>query len=660
MNNSYIRLYITFIFLSVYFVINTQSDSLSTLESTIIAHGGQVLRITDPQYKAAATLHNRAIQIWPDLILRPATYDDVSLALSTLSSLQIPIRIMGGRHSYGGYCSHQGIVLDSALLKGLKIDLATETVIMQAGVIWDDVYRALNGSEYVVLGGLCPTVGVVGFALGGGYNAMYSRSFGLASDNVLNFTVVLYNGSVVTASSKTNSDLYWALRGGGGGNFGYVVEMTQKIHRINETKLPNGQFSFLNITWVKADTRTALTNWLTFLKEVGDTDTRISFNVIVIVNGGSDVLMMYCSFNGPHVEIDSVFGLWLSQNPKPTFFNVFNYTQSDISRELGIPFPVVNREHVLSAMAINITDAMLDVILEFQPNSTAEIGSWTELIYLNNANKDKDTAYAFPDISFDIAPGVSWKNPDTDPYAIEMSEKFLQKLIDAAAPTKSIVGAYLNYIDPYLPNWQTMYYRNHWDRLREIQTKWDPTWYFRFPQGIPPYKQQSNAYKLTNKNMVTIGSLIMFCETRLLMIAEVYSEESEPFPGLFIFMDPDKDIEEITMIMNDQVAAWNRGDIDEFMNVYWKSDSLAFINKNGIKYGWKTVLDDYKQRYPNKDMMGKLISGILKIELQSPVSAFLVGKWDLKRKENNDVGGYFTLLWKKIDGKWLITTDHTS
>jgi hypothetical protein len=364
------------------------------------------------------------------------------------------------------------------------------------------------------MGGLCPTVGVVGFALGGGYNAMYSRSFGLASDNVLNFTVALYNGSVVTASSTVNSDLYWALRGGGGGNFGYVLEMTQKIHRMDGTKMPYGQFSFLNITWVDIDMRTALINWFTFLKEVADTDTRISFNVIVVITEESNFLMMYCSFNGPQVEIDPLFDPWLSKNPKPNFFKVSNYTQCDISRELGVPFPVKNREHILSAMAINITEAMLDIILEIQPNSTAGIGAWTEIIYLNNVNKDKNTVYAFPDISFDIAPGVSWESPDTDPYAIEMGEKFLQKLIDAAAPTQSIVGSYINYIDPYLPDWETMYYRNHWDRLREITTKWDPTWYFRFPQGIPPYNQQSSVCKLTNTNMIIIGSLIivvLFC-----------------------------------------------------------------------------------------------------------------------------------------------------
>jgi hypothetical protein len=77
-------------------------------------------------------------------------------------------------------------------------------------------------------------------------------------------------------------------------------------------------------------------------------------------------------------------------------------------------------------------------------------------------------------------------NPDTDPIARDMAEKFLQKLLDAAAPTQSIAGSYLNYIDPYLPNWEAMYYRNNWNRLREIKAKWDPTWYFRFPQGIPP------------------------------------------------------------------------------------------------------------------------------------------------------------------------------
>ena len=281
------------LFLSTVLIVATDSDPLSTLELTIISHGGQVLRLTDPQYKKAATLWNPAIQIWPSVILRPAIYDDISLALSTLYSSKMPIRIMGGRHSYGGYCSHRGVVLDSSLLKNITINWQDETITMQAGVIWNEVYNALNGSEYVAIGGLCPSVGVVGFTLGGGYNSMYTRSFGLALDNVLNFTVALYNGSIVTASSKINPDLYWALRGGGGGNFGYVLEMTQKIHRITETTLPLGQISFFNITWENPDMKVALLNWLTFLKDVADIDTRISFDIIIYVSSERRFIMMW-------------------------------------------------------------------------------------------------------------------------------------------------------------------------------------------------------------------------------------------------------------------------------------------------------------------------------------------------------------------------------
>ncbi len=142
-----LQIHVVLVFLSTFHAIGAGSDSFPTLESTIISHGGQVLRVTDPQYQAAATLWNKAIQVWPSLILQPARYDDVSLALSTLYAANVPVRIMGGRHSYGGYCSHQGVVLDSALLKGLEINWYDETVTMQAGVTWNDVYAALNGSK---------------------------------------------------------------------------------------------------------------------------------------------------------------------------------------------------------------------------------------------------------------------------------------------------------------------------------------------------------------------------------------------------------------------------------------------------------------------------------------------------------------------------------
>ena len=115
----------------------------------------------------------------------------------------------------------------------------------------------------------------------------------------------------------------------------------------------------------------------------------------------------------------------------------------------------------------------------------------------------------------------------------------------------------------------------------------------------------------------------------------------------------------IEKIMHKQQIAWNKGDLDGFMLSYWNSDSLKFIGKNGITYGWKSTLANYKKSYPDKATMGELTFTIISVEELSKTSCYVIGKWDLKR-EKGDVGGYYTLLWKKIDGKWVIVIDHTS
>lgn len=115
----------------------------------------------------------------------------------------------------------------------------------------------------------------------------------------------------------------------------------------------------------------------------------------------------------------------------------------------------------------------------------------------------------------------------------------------------------------------------------------------------------------------------------------------------------------IEKIMHEQELAWNKGDIDGFMLSYWNNDSLKFIGKNGIKYGWKNTLDNYKKSYPDKATMGELAFSIISVEQLSENSCYVIGKWNLKR-EKGDIGGYYTLLWKKINDKWVIVIDHTS
>ena len=111
--------------------------------------------------------------------------------------------------------------------------------------------------------------------------------------------------------------------------------------------------------------------------------------------------------------------------------------------------------------------------------------------------------------------------------------------------------------------------------------------------------------------------------------------------------------------MKKQETAWNKADIEEFMAYYWKNDSLKFIGSKGITYGWQKTLDNYKKSYPTPDAMGALTFENNTIEQLSPTKIYVIGKWNLKRKDG-DVGGHYTLLWKKLNGKWVIVVDHTS
>ncbi|WP_407524123.1 nuclear transport factor 2 family protein [Lacibacter sp. MH-610] len=121
-----------------------------------------------------------------------------------------------------------------------------------------------------------------------------------------------------------------------------------------------------------------------------------------------------------------------------------------------------------------------------------------------------------------------------------------------------------------------------------------------------------------------------------------------------------KDKQQIRAKLDEQVLAWNKGNIDDFMKAYWQSDSLMFIAGNGITYGHKATLEGYYKRYPDTDAMGQLTFTILKVNRISSDSYFVTGRWFLKREKKGDVGGYFTLLWKKINNEWVIVADHTS
>lgn len=120
-----------------------------------------------------------------------------------------------------------------------------------------------------------------------------------------------------------------------------------------------------------------------------------------------------------------------------------------------------------------------------------------------------------------------------------------------------------------------------------------------------------------------------------------------------------KDKAAIKSAMKTQETDWNNADIDAFMESYWKSPDLSFISTRGPTYGWEQTKKNYKKGYPTKDDMGRLQFDIIKLDPISADAYYMIGKFTLFRKDD-EPSGHFTLLWRKVNGKWVITSDHTS
>ena len=116
----------------------------------------------------------------------------------------------------------------------------------------------------------------------------------------------------------------------------------------------------------------------------------------------------------------------------------------------------------------------------------------------------------------------------------------------------------------------------------------------------------------------------------------------------------------IVQLLTTQMAAWNRGDVPGFMQGYWQNDSLVFIGKSGLTYGWQRTLDNYRRSYPTPDAMGQLRFEGLRITPLSPETAQVVGRWHLTRPAAGDLQGHYLLVLRHLNGAWVIVADHSS
>ena len=188
---------------------------------------------SDPQYDEARAVHNGAIDRYPLAIVRCADGADVIACVAYARDNVLPLAVRGGGHHGGGFgVWNDALVIDLGGLRSTSVDPVAGTVRVDGGCVWGDVDHATGAFGMALPSGFISTTGVGGLTLGGGIGYL-TRRFGLTIDNLISADVVLADGRFVTASADLHSDLFWALRGGGG-NFGVVTSFTFRCHPIGE------------------------------------------------------------------------------------------------------------------------------------------------------------------------------------------------------------------------------------------------------------------------------------------------------------------------------------------------------------------------------------------------------------------------------------------
>ena len=189
------------------------------------------------EYEDTLSIDNKRVIVNPALVLVPINEKDVSVAVDATRSCGLSFSVLSGGHSAAGYClSQDGVTLNIRdRMNGVELladNAIGGTVRVESGALWKHIYDVTNTTDFLPVGGGCTTVGS-GFLLGGGWSFL-SRSYGLGSDNVISFRMVLANGTIVTASKEENEDIFWTLgAGGGNANNNNNTTSTAKSHAID-------------------------------------------------------------------------------------------------------------------------------------------------------------------------------------------------------------------------------------------------------------------------------------------------------------------------------------------------------------------------------------------------------------------------------------------
>jgi FAD/FMN-containing dehydrogenase len=445
---------------------------------------GAVIKHGSPGFLEAAHAYNERFDgVLPGLVARPLDANDVRTAVRWGVEHGVPLRARSGGHSYAGYSTLSGgMVLDLRNLRGIRVDPRAKTATIGAGSQLIDVYAALAAHRLTLPAGSCPSVGVAGHALGGGMG-LAARNWGLTTDNLLEAHIVTADGRLRIVNRHRDPDLYWALRGGGGGNFGVVTSFRFRLH-----EMPRSVAAFF-VSWPWSHAADAIAAWQEWAPHAR---SRLTSIFHLSAGGGNTSVSVSGQYFGPASDLGQLLAPLTAVGGSSVSARDHGYLDAQLlfAGCATIPRTACHTKGTRPGGTLprESFQAKSDYVSRPLPAAAR-----AALVAAAQARAALPGSGA---ILFDSYGGaIKRVRPDATAFVHRGALFCIQYLTyDGGAPWLRTTarhmrpyvtgGAYVNYTDPELDRWQHAYYGANYHRLLAVRREVDPHHYFNFPQAI--------------------------------------------------------------------------------------------------------------------------------------------------------------------------------
>ncbi len=443
---------------------------------------GELLRPGDPGYDEARKVYNAMIDKRPRMVARCVDAADVIACVNFARENDVLLAVRGGGHNGGGLgVADDGLVVDLAGIRGVRVDPEERTVRVGGGCTWGEVDHATHAFGLAVPTGIISTTGVGGLTLGGGHGYL-TRRFGLTIDNLLEADVVLADGSFVKASEERNEDLFWALRGGGG-NFGVV---TSFLFRGNPVSTAYAGPMFLEL-----DRAEEVLRWYREFSPRAPEDMYGFFAFLVVPPAppfpehlhNKKMCGIVWSYSGPMEGAEEAFRP-VRQDVGPPAFEFLGPMPLPVLDSLfDALYPPGLQWYWRGDFVTELTDEAIAMHLRYGPE-VPTMHSTMHLYPIDGAPHRvgrHDTAFSYRDATWSAV----YVGVDPDPANNERTVSWVREYWEAVHP-HSGGGAYVNFMMDEGQERVMATYRDNYERLVAVKNKYDPTNLFRVNQNIRP------------------------------------------------------------------------------------------------------------------------------------------------------------------------------